>query len=48
MKPKIYYTKPSITELEVIYVIGAATSECVNRRYDYLNRFEIQIFQHQN
>jgi perosamine synthetase len=40
MKPKIYYTKPSITELEVSYAADAARNGWGERCYDYINRFE--------
>ena len=40
MKPKIYYTKPSITELEVRYATDAATNGWGDRCYEYINRFE--------
>lgn len=46
MKPKIYYTKPSITELEVRYAADAAANGWGDRCYDYINRFEELFRQH--
>ena len=40
MKPRIYYTKPSITELEVAYATDAARNGWGERCYEYINRFE--------
>ena len=40
MKPRIYYTKPSITELEVRYATDAAANGWGDRCYGYINRFE--------
>jgi perosamine synthetase len=40
MKPRIHYTKPSITELEVGYATDAARNGWGERCYDYLYRFE--------
>jgi len=40
MKPRIYYTKPSITELEVRYAADAATNGWGDKCYEYINRFE--------
>jgi perosamine synthetase len=40
MKPRIYYTKPSITELEVRYATDAATNGWGDKCYEYINRFE--------
>lgn len=40
MKPRIYYTKPSITELEVRYATDAAANGWGDRCYEYINRFE--------
>jgi len=37
---RIYYTKPSITELEVEYAIDAARNGWGDRCYEYINRFE--------
>jgi perosamine synthetase len=39
-KPRIYYTKPSITELEVAYATDAARNGWGDRCYEYINRFE--------
>ncbi len=38
--PRIYYTKPSITDLEVRYAADAAANGWGERCYDYINRFE--------
>ena len=40
MKPRIHYTKPSITELEVHYATDAAANGWGEHCYDYINRFE--------
>jgi len=40
MKSRIYYTKPSITELEVRYATDAATNGWGKECYEYINRFE--------
>lgn len=40
MKPRIYYTKPSITELEVRYATDAAANGWGERCYEYIARFE--------
>jgi len=40
MKPRILYTKPSITELEVRYATDAAANGWGDRCYEYINRFE--------
>ena len=40
MKSRIYYTKPSITELEVAYVTEAARDGWGDRCYEYISRFE--------
>ena len=40
MKPRIYYTKPSITELEVAYASDAARNGWGDRCYEYIARFE--------
>ena len=37
---KIYYTKPSITDLEISYVTDAATYGWGEKCYDYIYRFE--------
>ena len=39
-KPRIYYTKPSITELEVEYATDAARNGWGDRCYEYIYRFE--------
>jgi perosamine synthetase len=39
-KPRIYYTKPSITELEVRYATDAAANGWGDRCYEYIYRFE--------
>ncbi len=40
MKPRIYYTKPSITELEVAYATDAARNGWGDRCYEYISHFE--------
>lgn len=40
MKPRIHYTKPSITELEVAYATDAARNGWGDRCYEYITRFE--------
>lgn len=40
MNPRIYYTKPSITELEVAYATDAARNGWGECCYEYINRFE--------
>ena len=40
MNPRIYYTKPSITELEVAYATDAARNGWGERCYEYITRFE--------
>ena len=40
MKPRIPYTQPSITELEIRYAADAAANGWGERCYDYLQRFE--------
>ena len=40
MKPRIHYTKPSITELEVRYAADAAANGWGEHCYEYINRFE--------
>ena len=39
-KPRINYTKPSITQLEVEYATDAAKNGWGNNCYDYINKFE--------
>lgn len=46
MKPRIHYTKPSITELEVRYATDAAANGWGDRCYEYINRFEEMFKQH--
>jgi perosamine synthetase len=45
-KSRIYYTKPSITELEIRYATDAATHGWGERCYEYIERFEQQFGQH--
>ena len=40
MKPRIPYTKPSITDLEVKYATDAVTNGWGEQCYDYIDRFE--------
>ncbi|NYT46285.1 DegT/DnrJ/EryC1/StrS family aminotransferase [Alcaligenaceae bacterium] len=40
MSERIYYTKPSITELEVEYAADAARNGWGDRCYEYIHRFE--------
>lgn len=40
MKPRIHYTKPSITKLEVSYATDAAANGWGEKCYEYINRFE--------
>jgi perosamine synthetase len=46
MKPRIFYTKPSITELEVEYATDAARNGWGDRCYEYINRFEEAFKEH--
>lgn len=46
MKPRIAYTKPSITELEVAYATDAARNGWGEHCYDYLQRFESAFAAH--
>jgi perosamine synthetase len=46
MKPRILYTKPSITELEVRYATDAAANGWGDQCYSYINRFEELFKQH--
>ena len=39
-KPRIPYTKPSITELEIRYATDAVTNGWGDRCYEYIGRFE--------
>jgi len=43
---RIYYTKPSITELEIRYAADAAANGWGDRCYDYITRFEDAFKQH--
>jgi len=43
---RIYYTKPSITELEVSYAIDAVRNGWGERCYEYIGRFESLFRQH--
>jgi perosamine synthetase len=45
-KPRILYTKPSVTELEVRYASDAAANGWGERCYDYINRFEAAFRDH--
>ncbi len=40
MKPRIHYTKPSITDLEIRYAADAAAYGWGEKCYEYINRFE--------
>lgn len=46
MSPRIPYTKPSITELEVGYATDATRNGWGDACYDYLHRFEAQFKAH--
>lgn len=46
MNPRIYYTKPSITDLEVRYATDAATNGWGDKCYEYIHRFEEAIKAH--
>lgn len=46
MKPRIYYTKPSITSLEIQYASDAAANGWGDRCYEYINRFEAKFKEH--
>jgi perosamine synthetase len=46
MTPRIYYTKPSITEKEVEYATDAARNGWGDRCYEYIHRFEELFKQH--
>src|SRR5438128_1012033 len=43
---RIYYTKPSITELEVRYATDAAANGWGERCYEYIGRFEALFREH--
>ncbi len=45
-KPRIYYTKPSITELEVGYATDAARHGWGDRCYEYISLFETAFREH--
>ncbi|MGH8147747.1 MAG: DegT/DnrJ/EryC1/StrS family aminotransferase [Rhodanobacteraceae bacterium] len=45
-KSRIYYTKPSITELEIRYATDAAANGWGEHCYDYIRRFEALFRQH--
>ena len=45
---KIYYTKPSVTELEIRYAVDAAANGWGERCYDYIYKFEDLFKQHLN
>lgn len=46
MKPHIFYTKPSITDLEVSYATDAAANGWGDQCYAYINRFEELFKEH--
>lgn len=46
MQPRILYTKPSVTELEVQYAADAAANGWGEHCYDYINRFEAAFKDH--
>jgi len=46
MKPRIHYTKPSITELEIRYATDAAANGGGDQCYAYINRFEELLKEH--
>ena len=46
MKTKVFYTKPSITDLELRYANDAAASGWGDKCYDYIDRFEEGFRQH--
>src|SRR5690242_2131240 len=46
LKPRIFYTKPSITEQEVEYATDAARNGWGDRSYEYLVRFEDAFNKH--
>lgn len=46
MKTRIYYTKPSITDLEVRYATDAAKNGWGDRCYEYITRFERSFCEH--
>lgn len=46
LKSRIYYTKPSITELEIRYAKDAASHGWGEHCYDYIHRFEALFREH--
>jgi perosamine synthetase len=46
MKPRIHYTKPSITELEVQYATDAAANGWGEKCHEYIDRFEAAFKDH--
>ena len=48
MNPRIHYTKPSITELEIRYATDAAANGWGEKCYEYINRFEEAFKDHLN
>ncbi len=46
MKPRIPYTKPSITEREIAYATDAAANGWGQRCYEYIGRFEEMFKEH--
>jgi perosamine synthetase len=44
--PRIYYTKPSITEREIAYATDAAANGWGTRCYEYIDRFEQSFRRH--
>ena len=46
MKPRILYTKPSITDREIAYTTDAATNGWGDRCYEYIHRFEAGFCSH--
>jgi perosamine synthetase len=46
MKPRIPYTKPSITELEIRYATDAAANGWGEKCYEYIQRFEEAFKEH--
>ncbi len=46
MKPRIHYTKPSITDLEIGYAADAAANGWGERCYDYIYKFEAAFREH--
>ncbi|HVL08350.1 MAG TPA: DegT/DnrJ/EryC1/StrS aminotransferase family protein [Burkholderiaceae bacterium] len=46
MSNRIFYTKPSITDLEIRYATDAAANGWGEKCYDYIHRFEAQFREH--